>query len=219
MSTFQVRLNEGAGSNPQSGQNRGGANRLSQGALDTAIALSSTHGYFPSLQRQMYAMGPNKTSRKLHDGDTFVDVNYWKRFTFPTLPFDQAFVFVLSDDGSVWNDFGPNSFAVGYNLMIADNTQGENSLGAGFSANNFVDVLGGNGNAASFAMIQVGSGPTNVLVYFNGLSTFISLAASTTTIFDNGDLPITSIAIDNRQAGHAPVNINILLSILSVAKS
>jgi len=217
MSTFQVRLNQGWDPNPANSndaQARGGQNRLAQGALDTAIGtgiqvtgnqITGTQTYFPSIQRQMYAMGPNKTSRKLKDGSIFSDVNYWKRFSYPTLPVDQAFVFTLNDDGSVWNDFGPNSFIKTYSFTVLH--------GGG---THFVDVLGDNGNAASFAMIQT-VGTAALSVSFNGAAAII-LAGGTTTIFDNGDILITSINFTNND-GAVDETVTIVLSILNVAKS
>jgi hypothetical protein len=41
--------------------------------MDTA---GQAHG--SSYQRTIYVMGPNKVNRKLKDGDTFTDSNYWK---------------------------------------------------------------------------------------------------------------------------------------------
>lgn len=194
MSTFKVKLTQGVG-------------RTSQGYLDEQAQTSGT-----SIQRTIYAMGPNKTNRKLTDGQTFSDVNYWKRYAYPNLPYDQAFIVVMTDDGSVWNDFSPeNSFPRSYHLTVAS--------GSAYSAN-IVDVLGDNGSAAVFAQITVttsGSAPT---FRINGQSTgLISIGGGTTQVFDKGDLQISMLEIDNSQSSHATTTVDILFSILSVPQS
>ena len=55
-------------------------------------------------QRSAYIMGPNRVNRKLKDGETFVDSNYWKRFAYPQVPLEEAFIEVVEDDGTVYSD-------------------------------------------------------------------------------------------------------------------
>jgi hypothetical protein len=194
MSLFQVKLTEGIG-------------RTSQGYLDT---IAQTTGF--SIQRTMYCMGPNKTNRKLVDGATFTDVNYWKRFSYPTLPYDQAFIVVLQDDGSVWNDFEPeNTFPVSYTLTVAP--------GSAYAAN-VINVLQENGSPAVFAQITVTTGGSAPTFMINGLSTAtLSIPGGTTQVFDNGDLEITQLAVNNTQSGNSTVTVDVLFSILSIAQS
>jgi hypothetical protein len=85
MSVFKVKLTQGIG-------------RTAQGYLDPAVVNGA------SIQRTIYAPGPNKINRKLFDGQTFTDVNYWKRFAYPNLAHENAFIEVVTDDGSVWSD-------------------------------------------------------------------------------------------------------------------
>ena len=67
-----------------------------------------------SRQRQMFVAGPGRTYRLLKDGDTFTDNNYWKRFAFPQVGREFAFIEVVTDDGSVYSDVPEeNTFAAG----------------------------------------------------------------------------------------------------------
>jgi hypothetical protein len=54
---------------------------VDQGKLDINPVTSAA--FTTSKQRTIYAMGPKKVNRKLADGDTFTDCNYWKRFAYP----------------------------------------------------------------------------------------------------------------------------------------
>ncbi|NIQ15933.1 MAG: hypothetical protein GTO02_16525, partial [Candidatus Dadabacteria bacterium] len=74
-----------------------------QGYLDFNPATASP-GFLgdqmqPSIQRTMWCTGPNLVYRKLFDGEVFTDCNYWKRFAFPQVPMETAFIEVISDDG------------------------------------------------------------------------------------------------------------------------
>jgi hypothetical protein len=197
MSLFQVQLTQGVG-------------LTAQGALDPSVVNGA------SIQRSIWVAGPNKTNRQLFDGATFTDVNYWKRFTYAvTGNYDTAFINVLSDDGSVWNDYGPeNSFPRSYTLTVAE--------GSGY-ANNIINVLTDNGSPATFAQItnMNASGSSYILVQINGLSnaTF-PLYAGTTQTFDKGDLSITQLAFSDASSSTAGnTSVNVLLSFTPIAQS
>jgi len=208
MSVFQVKLNQ---TNLFQGNQPSSQARF----LDQSLISGS------SIQRSFYAMGPNKTSRKLADGATFVDVNYWKRFAFPTLPVDQAFIVVISDDGSPWyEDSINNSFDKIYTPTINDNTQGENPSGSHYSSSNFIDVIGDNGSPAISAMFYLTGSGTYPTFYFNGLTPGVVIPLNTSLFLDVGEFPITNIAIDNTQTFHAALNsVEIILIISNVARS
>lgn len=194
MSVFKVKLTQGSG-------------RTAQGYLDPSVVSGA------SIQRTMFAMGPNKTSRVLIDGATFTDVNYWKRFTYPTLPYEQAFIEVVTDDGSVWNDNAKdgNSFPRSYSVTIADNSA---------YAANIVDILGDNGSAAIFTQITVDTAGTAPTFRFNGLSNAtLSIADGVTQVFNKGDMQITYIEIDNTQSGHGAATATVFCSIQSLPRS
>ncbi len=111
-------------------------NNVDQGRLDLDPSTHSAGAGYGQLgdafgvskQRQVYVMGPKKINRLLSDGETFSDCNYWKRFAYPQVSYEQAIVEVVSDDGSVYSDVEEeNTFVVGstfatvsdaYTLMI-----------------------------------------------------------------------------------------------------
>lgn len=196
MSVFKVQLTQGVG-------------RLAQGYLDPSVVSGA------SIQRTIYAPGPNKSNRILFDGQTFTDVNYWKRFTFAvTNNYDTAFITVVTDDGSVWNDHSSeNVFPRSYHVVIAQSSA---------YAANVVDVLGDNGSPAIFTQITVavsssGTAPT---FRFNGLTNaLLSIGNGMTQVFDKGDLQISKIEIDNTQSGTQNATADIFLSIQSLPQS
>ena len=193
MSVFRVKLTQGVG-------------RLAQGYMDPSVVAGA------SIQRTIYVSGPNRQNRVLMDGQTFTDVNYWKRFAYPNLPYDQAFIQVVTDDGSVWNDQNKeNNFPRSYRVTVADNSA---------YAANVVNVLSDNGSAATFTQITVTAAGTAPTFRFNGLSNAtLSIAGGTTQVFDKGDLNITKIEIDNTQSGHQAAVADIFISVASVAQS
>ena len=189
MSVFKVVLTQGTGRN-------------SQGFLDS----TTVGGTIASIQRTIWAPGPNKINRKLADGATFTDVNYWKRFSYPTLPYGQAFINVLSDDGSTWSDFLPeNTFPRSYSLTVASSS---------VYSSNVVNVLTDNGSPAVFTQISVTTTGTAPTFRFNGLTTaLMSIGNGVTQVFDKGDLTISKIEVDNSQSGSATATVNIFMSI------
>lgn len=191
MSVFRVNLSQGR-----------------QGALDSN-----------SVQRTVYITGPGKTNRKLSDGDTFTDSNYYKRYAFPAVSLDDAILEVVTDDGSVYSDDpSENTFPV----VWKPGTSG--SLGAGDTyddTNMYLDVVGTYGGHAVFCQISNGDGSDSCKVRLNGsTNAVLTLAAGETQIFDNNDLSISYIEFDNSASGASTVNpVEVLLSIKSVSNS
>ena len=100
MSVFRVKLNNAA-----------------QGALD--INPSTLLEFNTSIQRTIYVTGPKRIYRKLLDGETFTDCNYWKKFAYPQVPYDQAFIEVVSDDGSIYSEIEEeNNYPMVYNIIV-----------------------------------------------------------------------------------------------------
>jgi hypothetical protein len=196
MSVFQVQLNN-----------------TQQGTLDfnptgAVFATNYPGGQMqPSIQRTIYVAGPNRTYRKLFDGQQFTDCNYWKRFAYPQVPLDQAFITVVSDDGSVYSDNpAENTFPKVYTKTV--------SGGSTFSSN-LVDILGDTGGYASFVQVT-NEGSQSVQVRINGLSTAVfTLPGNATQVFNVGDLQISRLEIDNSSSGATTTTVQILLSILS----
>jgi hypothetical protein len=139
-----------------------------------------------SLQRQMFAAGPNRSYRLLSDGETFTDCNYWKRFAFPQVAAEFAFIEVVTDDGSVYSDIpGENTFAAG-------NTETLSTLFTG-TVIDFVTTYGG---AASFLQVQNLDGAIAIDGELNGdTNVTFRLLAGETQIFNSGDLQITLLRL------------------------
>jgi hypothetical protein len=194
-----------------------------QGTLDrdpsTAIAAAITGQglgtpFAISKQRQVYVMGPNRTNRLLVDGETFTDCNYWKRFTYPTLPLDSAFIEVVTDDGSYYSDVpGDNTVPVVLNKTI---TAGTTYTDTG----NTVDIVTTYGGPAMFCQIENLDGSDAITVKLNGSSSAVmTLAHGDTQIFNSGDLAITELAFANTTSGNGDVAVQVILSVRSVCNS
>jgi len=178
MSTFKVKLTQGD-------------KRTGDGNLDTQAQSSGT-----SVQRTMFAMGPGKINRKLKDGDTFIDCNYWKRFTYPTIPYNEAFIEVVSDDGSVYVDGKDSTSVKTYTKALLTATTHT-------TANNILDVVGDNGGPFKWASITT---DRDVTVRINGVaaSDFV-VALGTTHTFNNGDVLISRLTFANASGSTANV--------------
>lgn len=205
MSVFQVTLNN-----------------IAQGYMDldpsTASAISANNHSMlgdqmsPSIQRTIYVAGPNHTWRKLKDGDTFTDCNYWKRFAYPQVPLADAFITVVTDDGSVYSDVAEeNTFPVVYDITVGADTD--------YDENDAADFVTDHGNAATFVQIA-NQGSTAVKVRLNGVATAIfDLGASETQVFNSGDLAITKLEFSNTVSGGSDSDVQVLASVKSTCNS
>ena len=195
MSVFQVSLNN-----------------VNQGTLDLnpSILVPLSTEMEPSVQRTIYVTGPKGIYRKLKDGDTFTDCNYWKRFAYPQLSLTDAFIVVLEDDGSIYSDIPEeNNFPRVYTLNVDDNTTYND---------NIIDILGDNGGAANFIQIHNLSGGGNVKVRLNGTANAVfDLDAGNTQIFNYGDLTVTKLEFHNESGDNSVVQT--IVSIRTVPKS
>lgn len=191
MSVFRVKLNNSA-----------------QGALD--INPSTLLEFNTSIQRTIFVTGPKRIYRKLTDGETFTDCNYWKKFAYPQVPYDQAFIEVVSDDGSIYSDIEEeNNYPMVYNLTVND--------GSAFD-DNVADIVGDTGAAANFVQITNVTGGGDVRVKLNGMTGAIfDLAAGDTQVFNYGDLAVTKLNFDNSSGTNATVQI--IVSVKSTCQS
>lgn len=193
MSVFRVKLNNNA-----------------QGLLDTVSGSQQS----TSIQRTVYVMGPKKINRKLKDGDTFTDSNYWKRFAYPQVSYADAIVEVVSDDGSVYSDVeSENTFPVVYTKTVA--------AGSAYTAN-VCDILGDYGAPATFTQISHnGSAGQVAKVKLNGSSSAIfDLEYGDIQTFDSGDLQITKIEFDRTTSGAAgSLTIQVIVAIKASSNS
>ncbi len=164
-----------------------------------------------SLQKTMWATGPNLVWRKLNDGETFTDCNYWKRYASVAeggaSPENIAFIRILSDDGSPFDDFNPqfNTFAVVEDLVVIAGTTFTDPA-------NQLDILSDHGGFAIFTQIVTDE---PVTVRINGSSDADLDVAAGSQVFDNGDLSISSLAFDNSASGASDATVQVLLSILT----
>lgn len=171
MSVFKVDLN----------------NKL-QGYLDidplTGLPFDASNNN-PSVQRTMYVNGPMKKIREVKDGTTFTDCNYWKRFAYPQVPENQAFIEVVTDDGSIWSDDpAENTFPVVQSGTIA---------AAGSTTVDFLSM----GGFAVFTQIEnKGANPLTIKLNGNAAASF-DLAASATQIFNKGDMNLSSLVLES----------------------
>lgn len=199
MSTFQVKLQQSTAVFGRSGQ----------GNLDENALHNGT-----SVQRTIYVMGPNKVNRKLKDGDTFTDCNYWKRFA-PvseggSMAEADAFIHIVSDDGSVYQDgdVAASNFVKSYTKTIVDSTT--------FTAtNNILNVLGDTGGRGVWATISTNHDLT-VRVNGSSASDFVVSGGSPFT-FNNGDILIEKLAFDNASGTNAALAV--VVGVHSICRS
>jgi len=196
-------------------------NSIAQGYMDlnpaTATSISALDhsqlgaGMNPSIQRTIYVSGPNRTYRNLKDGEQFTDCNYWKRFAYPQVPLADAFIEVVSDDGSVYSDVSEeNTYAKVYDLSVLN--------GSGYT-DNVVDILGDTGGFAVFVQIA-NQGGTAVKVRLNGTANAIfDLGAGETQVFNHGDLSVTKLEFANTVSGGGDTTVQVLVSVKSVCNS
>ena len=173
-------------------------NNAQQGTLD---------GSNPSKQRTVYVMGPKKINRKLTDGQTFTDSNYWKRFAYPQVPLDQAIVEVVTDDGSVYVDGEDTSAPRTYDKTVAG--------GSAYAAN-VIDIVGDTGGPATFCQItHNGTAGQITKVKLNGSANAIfDLNYGDTQVFDKGDIAISKIEFDRTASGQTGnLDIQVILGI------
>lgn len=172
-----------------------------QGLLDTDPATGLQ--FDPSIQRTMFVAGPHNTYREVADGTTFTDCNYWKRFAYPAVPETEAFIEVLTDDGSI------------YSNVESENVYPQVNTGTIASGASTTIDFTTNGGYAVFSQITANSGTMNVAL--NGLSgaTF-PLTAGQTQIFNHGDLVLSSLVLEST---NNTVNYQIISSLQSVCNT
>lgn len=194
MSTFRVKLAQG-----------------DQGNLDIVNGVVAS----TSIQRTVYVMGPHKTNRKLVDGATFTDSNYWKRFAFPQVTREQAFIEVVSDDGSVYLDgdaeHGNNGvYPVVYNFTLAAGS----TYAVNTAAAKLADVLTDYGSHAVYTQITVAT--NNAKCKVNGSAIF-DLTTTSIQVFNPGDLDITKLEFQNDSGGNSIVQVLMSVKVKSTS--
>jgi hypothetical protein len=191
MSTFRVKLTQG-----------------DQGKLDGIGYSTGT-----SIQRSVYVMGPHKTNRLLSDGDTFTDSNYWKRFAYPQVTHEQAFIEVVTDDGSVYVDGDPEVGINGTRPVVYDLTLASGSTYAvNTAAGKLADVLTDYSTHAVYTQITTSTNAAKCKI--NGAAV-IDLSTSTVQVFNPGDLDITKLEFQNDSGGNSVIQVLMSLAVKS----
>ncbi len=161
-------------------------NNEKQGLLD--IDPSTGTPFTTSIQREVYVTGPKKINRLLQDGDTFTDSNYWKKFAYPQTTKENAFIEVISDDGSVYSDVeSENTYGVGRSMTLATS----------YNDTNTIDFMTTYGGPALFLQVQ-NQAATSILITgeLNGDTNLIfTLGQGETQVFNSGDLAITKLRL------------------------
>lgn len=182
-----------------------------QGQLD----IDPTTGlpFTTSIQRQVYVLGPNRINRLLKDGDTFTDCNYWKRFAYPQVPLSEAFIEVVTDDGSVNSDVdAENTFPSVETLTVLAGTTFTD-------VGNSIDYLTDFGSFANFVQID-NQTAQDIRVRLNGLAgSAFDLGGNETQVFNSGDLQITKIEFDNTASGAVDADVQVIAAVRSVCTS
>lgn len=180
-----------------------------QGKLD--INPSTSAQFATSIQRTIYVAGPHRTNRKLKDGDTFTDCNYWKRFSYPTVPLNQAFIEVVTDDGSVYSDFeDENTYALTFGGDEAYTVAADDAF-----EDVEIDITNDYGGYAKFVQITnygSTSPDEDIKIQLNGsTSAVLNLKAGDTQVFNAGDLLISKLAFQG--SGVSDTDIQVVLSV------
>lgn len=178
------------------------------GALGEAFGTHNSNSGDYSLQRQVFVMGPGKINRLLSDGETFTDCNYWKRFSYPTVGREFAFIEVVTDDGSVYSDIpAENTFGVGGTFTLATT----------YNTTNMIDFVTTHGGPATFLQVRNNDGSIDITGELNGdANVTFTLGAGETQVFNSNDLSITQIRL--KSASGTP-SAEVLAAVRSVCNS
>lgn len=188
-------------------------NNQYQGYLDldpkTGIEFEASSGN-PSIQRSVYLAGPHGGVLELKDGATFTDSNYWKRFAYPQVPANQAFISVISDDGSVWSD------------NAAENVFPKVFTGTANSGTTSVVDFTNSGTSSFSQFTQItNNGTGTLLVSLNASSAAaFPLPNGSTQIFSAGDVTLGALGLSTASgSASSTANYQIIASIRSLSKT
>ena len=137
----------------------------------------------------------------------------WKRFASTAeggmMTADTAFIQVLSDDGTPYSDTNRslNRFSRTESLTLTGGTTYSDE-------SNQIDVLGTYGGIATFCSITTDAA---ISVRLNSSSSAEFSLGSGNITFDNGDLPVSSLAFDNSSSGAGTANVDVILTIETVS--
>lgn len=188
-----------------------------QGLLDVDMVTGLPNA--TSKQRTITVTGPNHIQRRLTDGETFTDSNYWKQFAYPQVPLNEAFIEVVTDDGSVYSEIEDENV---FPVVWTPGTAGVIDAGAAPDDDNMsLDIVSEYGAPAKFVQIKNSDSSDGIKVKLNGSTDAVfTLEANSTQIFNSGDLVVTKIEFDNSASGTNEVNaVEVILSVKSKSNS
>jgi hypothetical protein len=187
-------------------------NTVTDGLMDTNPKTHLQNK--PSYQRTIYIMGPNRINRELHDGDEFVDCNYWQKFDYGQ---PGGFIETVTNDGSVWNDYTKTSSNIPYSKTFTVASNATTYLAA-----NTANILSDTGSVSVYTRIinDADALTGSVIIGLNGtvgspVATF-TLAGGTSMIFEVGDLSLSLIQVKNIASGGVSSTIEIFSIVQSV---
>ena len=178
-------------------------NNSKQGTMDVNPATQSQ--FSTSVQRTIFVQGPGRKYRTLFEGEEFVDCNYWKQFAYPQVGEDQAFIEVISDDGSIYSENpAENNFPSVYTLTVSPSSAYED---------NVIDIAGDTGAFSNFVQIT-NFGDNQINIKLNGLdSAIFVLGQQETQVFNSGDLLVTKLEFTNTISGAVDADVQVLCSV------
>ena len=179
-------------------------NNASQGLLDLdENGVQKT----TSIQRSIYVAGPNRINRKLLDGQEFTDCNYWKRYTVDEMGAENAFIEIVTDDGSVYSDNTGSVYPYVWTIDVdASTTYEDNQIDIAADTNSYTV-------SCQIANLNSTSGD-DVRIRLNGsVTAVLDLKAGQTQIFNIGELALTLIEIDNSSSLANTVTVQVLATI------
>jgi hypothetical protein len=211
--TMQGRLDQNVYTRAQVGYNAEGAGSYQSETYAPAASFVASETQpitgAGSLQRTVWLTGPNNVKRELHDGDSFTDCNYYKRYCYPYClgrtdqeRLQNAILVCDYDDGSTWIDGSGDVHAYG---------------GKGHSLPTPVSVLLTaasptltipSGSYANFVlMTNISPSSGAAFISLNGGQATVTLDSGVTMTFDKSEICITSITVTGISGGSEAVEV------------
>lgn len=163
-----------------------------------------------SSQRTVELVGPNGVRRIHSDGETFTESNYFKKYC-PlseggTMPEDEAYLTLVSDDNTVWDDF--NTTAANKRTVVKHLTVDGGTTYT--DAGNEIDIAGLYGGYASFLQIITNQ---DIRVEINGSHDSIIYLAAGTQTFNEGEIAANLLRFDNTDSGVVTAHVQVVMGI------
>ena len=162
-----------------------------------------------SQQRTVELNGPNGVRRVHADGETFTESNYYKKYLAisegGTMPEDAAYLTLVTDDGTVWDDFSTvaNKFTIVRHLTVDGGTTYTDD-------GNEIDIATLYGGYASFVQITTDE---DIHIEINGSSDAVYNLTAGSLTFNEGEIAATLLRFDNSDSGATAATVQVMLGI------